>query len=51
MANLIEAEKMFPGKYLEPAAHNGWTFHSRLAPKVRPLSIFRKKPADAGCHE
>ncbi len=51
MADLNETEKMFDGKSLEPAARNCGTFHSRFGPKVHPLSIFRKRPADAGCHE
>ena len=32
-------------------ARNGGTFQSRLGPSVRPHQYFRKKPADAGCHE
>ena len=51
MADLNEAEKKFDGKHLEPAARNGGTFQSRLGPSVRPHQYFRKKPADAGCHE
>ena len=31
MADLNEAERMFDGKYREPAAGNGRTLHSRLA--------------------
>ncbi len=51
MANFDEAEKMFDGKYLEPAARYGGTFHSRLGPNFHPLSIFRKRPDDAGRRE
>ncbi len=51
MAALDEPEKMFDGKHLEPAARNGGTFHSRLGPKVHPLSICRKRRADAGCRK
>ena len=51
MADLNEAEIMFHGKYLEPAARNGGTFHSRLTPKVQPPSNFLERPDDAGCRE
>ena len=51
MADLNEAEIMFDGKYLEPAARNSGTFHSRLRPKVQIPSNFRERPDDAGCRE
>lgn len=51
MADLNEAEKMFDGTFLEPAARNGGKFHSRLGPNVDPPSILRLRPDDAGCRE
>ncbi len=45
MANLNEAEKMFNGKHLEPAARNGGAFQSR------PHQYFCERPADAGCRQ
>ena len=51
MADLNEAEKMFDGKRLEPAARNGGTFHSRLGPKDHPPVIIRERPDEAGCRE
>ena len=51
MADFNEAEIMFGGNYLEPAAGNSGTFPSRLRPKVQPPSSFRERPDDAGCRK
>ncbi len=51
MALFNEAEKMFDGKHLEPAARNGGAFQSRLGLTVRPHQHFCERPADADCRQ
>jgi len=51
MADLNKADMLFDGKYLDPAARNGGTFHRRLGSNIYPPSILSGRPADAGCRE
>ena len=51
MVDLNKADMLFDGKYLDPAARNGGTFHRRLGSNIYPPSILSGKPADAGCRE
>ena len=42
MADLNEAEMLFNGKYLDPAARNGGMFQRRLGSNIPPIYFLRE---------